>query len=75
MRSDARSNISIGGWKGDLSFMKGGRKEGSGGLVGGAHVAFTISTREGRRPSSNNHSYIKGEGAVWEETTWPLKVA
>ena len=54
--------------------MKGGRKEGSGGLVGGTHVAFTISTRAGR-PSSNNHSYIKGEGAVWEETTWPLKVA
>ena len=44
MRSDARSNISIGGWKGDLSFMKGGRKRRVG---GGAHVAFTISTRAG----------------------------
>ena len=48
MRSDARSNISIGGWKGDLSFMKGGGKEVAGGLVGGAHVAFMISTRADR---------------------------
>ena len=64
----AATSASVAGWMGDLSFMK----VGDSGGAGGAHMAFTISTRA-FVPS--NHSYIKGEDPPLDGGGRTLKVA